>query len=109
MPIVQFAVHGSDPNRRQVITALVDSGADATIIPATILTDIGARKIDEGWARTVFGERYPVPIYTVTITIGEYVLRGIELVANERTDEIILGCDVLNELILNPQRPKRSR
>ena len=41
---------------RQEITALVDSGADATMIPVNVLTTAGARYVEQRQMRGVVGE-----------------------------------------------------
>lgn len=69
-------------------------------MPVAVLDAANVRKIDGGWARTVSGERYSVSIFLTTITIGPYVLRGIEVLGNDKTDEVIVGRDVLNQLII---------
>lgn len=103
--MLEFIIAATDAEQAQTVVGLVDSGADGTLIPAAILHAIGARKIDEAWARTVSGERYPVSIFVVTLTIGDYTLPDVELLANDRTDEIIVGRDVLNQLIVTLNGP----
>ncbi len=81
-----------------VVIGLIDSGADATILPIAILRQINARRGEVAWARSITGQRYQVNLYQVKISIGEYVMPGVEVIANERTDEVIWGRDVLNQL-----------
>lgn len=100
-PIVQIAVSSETDKQISNITALVDTGADATIIPRNILNSIDARRIDTRFARNVDGSRYPVKLYSVKITIGPYTVFNIDAIANEHTVETILGRDVLNQLIVN--------
>ena len=78
------------------LTALIDTGADATIIPLELLESINARRVDTKFARNVDGTRYTVRLYSVTIAIRSYTVYGIDAVANEHTPEIILGRDALN-------------
>ena len=86
-----------------IVTGLIDSGADATILPVSILRQINARRGEVAWARSVTGQRYQVNLYQVnlyqvTVSIGEYTMRGVEVIANEHTGEVIWGRDVLNQL-----------
>lgn len=60
------------------------------------------------WARTVTGERYLVDLYGVTLILGGEVLHGIEVIANERTDEVIAGRDVLNQLLVTLDGPGKT-
>ena len=98
-PVVELGITG---NRGQVETtiALVDSGADATLIPPNLLRNVGARKLDSRWARNVSGIRYRVSMYLVTLTIGTLTFYGIEAIANNQTDEVIVGRDVLNQVVV---------
>lgn len=98
-PVVKVAILGETERRVDALTALVDTGADATIIPLEILRSVGARRIDTRIARNVDGTRYRVRLFAVTIVIGSFTLHGIDAVANEATQETIIGRDVLNQLL----------
>lgn len=80
--------------------ALVDSGADATIVPIAYLNEIQALPTVEMTMRSQWGERRRVLLYLVDVQIGEVILPGIEVVGDELSDEIVLGRDVLNRLRL---------
>lgn len=99
-PIAEFTVISRATGHECQITGLIDSGADGTIIPWKILHQIGARAVDEAWARNISGQRYAVRLYAVNLRIGTHTLFGIEVIANEQTDETIIGRDVLNQLIV---------
>ena len=98
-PVVDLRITGQN-SRQEHVTALVDSGADGTLIPLTILQRISARKIDGRWARNISGIRYRVSMFMVDLSIGSYVFPSTEVIANQQTDEIVVGRDVLNQLIL---------
>lgn len=80
------------------LSAIVDSGADATIVPMVYLDEIGALPTVEMIMRSQWGERRRVLMYLVDIQIDEIILAGIEVVGDELSDEIIIGRDVLNRL-----------
>lgn len=80
------------------LEALVDSGADGTIIPINYLEEIQAPPTVEMTIRSQWGERHSVMLYLVDIQIGDLLLPGIEVVGDEISDDIILGRDVLNRL-----------
>ena len=105
LPVLDLTIAGGDAARVQTVKGLVDSGADATLVPSAILSAAGVRKIDEAWARTVSGERYSVSVFAATVIIGVYVLHAVELLANDKTDETIVGRDVLNQLIVTLDGP----
>lgn len=99
-PIAVFTLISRETAQEQQVTGYIDSGADGTLIPTRILRQIGARVVDEGWARTVSGQRYVVRLYAVNIKIGSHTIYGLDVVANEQTKEVIIGRDVLNQLIV---------
>ena len=99
-PVVEIAIVSETNQQVSALTALVDTGADATIIPLEILESIRARRVDTRFARNVDGTRYSVRLYAVTIAIGPFMLHGIDAVANESTPEIIIGRDALNQLVV---------
>ena len=98
-PVAQITIVGRH-NQSTRQTALIDTGADATAIPLSILQQIDARRLDRAFARKMDGSRYQTVLYSVTIHIGPYPIYGIEAIANQNTSEIILGRDVLNQLII---------
>ena len=78
--------------------AVVDSGADGTIVPITYLNEIQASPTVEMTLRSQWGERRRVLLYLVDVQLGEITLPGIEVVGDELSDEIVVGRDVLNRL-----------
>lgn len=80
--------------------ALLDSGADGTMIPHALLLRIGSK-----FARTykmtgVTGRTERVELYFVEIEIGNLKIPGIKAVSSQFSNEVILGRDVLNHLIV---------
>lgn len=81
------------------VYAFIDSGADVTMLPETLLNQIGAAHIGSQTLRGVTGHPVIVETYVVEVRIGEYSITGIQAVANS-TNEIIIGRDVLQHLIV---------
>lgn len=100
MPIIEIGVSKPNGKREAILTALVDSGADASMIPINILDEIGARFIKHGRVRPVLGAGERAALYGVTIRIGSYQLYGIQAIATAEGSEILVGRDVLNHLIV---------
>jgi predicted aspartyl protease len=103
-PIVQIGLSPSGQTGvREEITALVDSGADATMIPVEILTAAGARYVEQRQMRGVVGQAIRVNLYLIAVHLGGHVLHGIRAIGLDHAEEAIIGRDVLNqlELILN--------
>ena len=78
--------------------AILDTGADGTLVPQRYLDAIGARRVMETGLRSQWGERRVVYLYLVTLRIGEFELPDTYVVGDERSDEIVLGRNVLNHL-----------
>jgi hypothetical protein len=76
--------------------AVLDSGADGTIVPLNFLNEIRAAPTVEMMMRSQWGERRKVLLYLVDVEIGDITLPGIEVVGDDQTNEVILGRDVLN-------------
>ena len=105
IPVVDLSLSGRRPDTIISLTGLLDSGADATMIPKHFLEAIDARRTDVAWARTVAGNRYRVDLFLVTMTVGSIQLRSVEVISNAQTNEIIIGRDVLNQLIVTLDGP----
>lgn len=99
-PIIEFIIIDPQTGRQRVVKGLIDSGSDATQIPRHILQAIGARDIDDRWVRDYYGIRHAAPIYDVNLQIGSLVLPHIEVVGRQGTNEILVGRDILNQLIV---------
>ncbi|MBE2202471.1 MAG: aspartyl protease family protein [Anaerolinea sp.] len=98
-PIVEIVVsHTSPGGLAETLSALVDSGADATMLPINILTRVGARFLETRQMRGVTGHRLVVDTYLVTIRLGPHTLHGIQSVAMREGIEAVVGRDVLNQL-----------
>lgn len=89
------------------LLALVDSGADGTIVPIKYLEEIHAPSTTEMTIRSQWGERHSVLLYLVDIQIDNLTLPGIEVVGDELADDVIIGRDVLNRLQILLNGPKR--
>lgn len=83
-----------------MVRALVDSGADATMLPEVLPIKIGAIKVDRRRSRGVYGHVRTVSVYLVDLQIGLLVIPVIQAVGISDDDEPLLGRDVLNHLIV---------
>lgn len=99
-PILELRVAGNDSGSEREITGLIDTGSDATQIPLSILRSIGAREIDRRWVQDLAGIRYRVAVFGVRVLIGDNALPLMEVVGRAGTDEVIIGRDILNQLIV---------
>ena len=101
MPVIDVSVYRIGHSERTAeLKALVDSGADTTMIPARMLKQIGARRVDTRTASGVSSVRYAVDIDEVGLAIGHYTLPKIYAVSDRQNSQMIVGRDVLNEFLV---------
>jgi predicted aspartyl protease len=82
------------------MTAIIDTGADGTIVPAIYLRGLEMYKSHTTNMRSHWGESRRVSVYLVDLDVAGEVLPGVEVVADERSREILLDRNILNRLIL---------
>lgn len=100
IPVCTVTLSVSLTGRRVNLTAVLDTGADGTIVPARYLQEIGARRAYEATLRSQWGEPRSVFLYLIDLQIGELALPGVYVVGDELGDEVVLGRNVLNRLRL---------
>jgi len=100
VPVCEFVLHNVSTDQSVTLTGIVDTGADATIVPVRYLQEIHARRIFEAGLRSQWGERRTIFLYIVDIQLNSLTLPGIYVVGDDLGDEVILGRDVLNHLRL---------
>ncbi|MBN1145805.1 MAG: retroviral-like aspartic protease family protein [Anaerolineales bacterium] len=98
MPVVEVFLAAPDatPNAGP-FEAILDTGADGTVVPKEILLDLGAPSLTDARLISPWGEPHEVMIYLVDIRLGTTVLPAIQVAADESAEEIILGRNVLNK------------
>jgi len=100
-PLVEVGVSrpGADEAAAQ-LAALIDTGADATMLPIDLLQAAGGRYVTTRQMRGVTNQIVTVEMYLVTLFIGPFEFRGIEAIATAEDAEAIVGRDVLNQMIV---------
>jgi len=81
------------------LDALVDTGADGTVVPAAYLTDVRAPVIGHALLHSHLGVRH-VFLRIADVQIAELLLPGMVIAADPEGQELILGRNVLNCLRL---------
>lgn len=99
MPAIELQLALQRDSRFIELSAIIDSGADATTIPMRYLRRIGARSIGRKWLRGVTGDRSRVSQYPVHLQIGNHQMY-VTVVGDTINDEIMIGRDVLNRLVV---------
>lgn len=101
IPTVELTLRSPDgkPSSRPLV-ALVDTGADITLVPLAHLEQIGAPELDEVRLRSHWGSYSTVTTYLVDIEMGAGTQPDVEVVGDLHSDTILLGRNVLNKLLL---------
>ncbi len=99
-PVIEVEIGTEHSAETRLLSALVDSGADATLLPKGLLKQLKAQPVDVRNLRTVTGARLTVTLYRVQLRIGPQQLRNIRAVGIEPTEGAILGRDALNQLVM---------
>ncbi len=99
-PVMEVIIHKSGTETGKSVTALIDSGADATMIPMAVLETIQARYLETRRMRAVIGQPVTVDTYLISVQVGSHTIPGIEAIAMQEGTEAIIGRDVLNQLIV---------
>jgi len=97
-----------DNNTVGPVPTIIDTGADATLIPFTYLQQLGAPIWDEAYLRSQWGERRRIYTYLLDICIDTLNLPGIVVVGDDQGQEIILGRTALNKLVLLLDGPQTT-
>lgn len=87
------------------VTALVDSGADGTLVPVDLLEQIGTVSIATGRLIWLWEETRPVNIYLVRMEIGPHILPMVRVAGLPSATDLVLGRNVLNHMVLTLNGP----
>lgn len=108
-PIITIGIRGPDPASREVrATALIDTGADVSMLPLQALRAVGAKHVETRFIRGITGARQAVETYLAVIQVGSHVVVVTEAVALVQGRDAILGRDVLNQLTITLDGPAQT-
>ncbi|MFN8496420.1 MAG: retroviral-like aspartic protease family protein [Anaerolineae bacterium] len=106
-PVVEIRLSSiAEDLQSRPLQALIDTGADGTIVPVAILDNIRAPSTTEMFIRSQWGESRRVLLYLVDVELGDLTVPGVEVVGDELSDEIVLGRDVINRVRVFLDGPK---
>jgi predicted aspartyl protease len=105
-PVIELRVQAiGAPGEGVAVQALIDSGAEATVLPLDALVTAGVEQVGQARLRWGRGPAKPYDVYLTAIAIGPYRLPGVRVLADGRFGEAIVGRDVLNQLIVTLNGP----
>lgn len=105
IPMVDLAVGVPLSETIIELQAIVDSGADATMVPVHYLQEVGAQPTRKAIMRGVSGKGTLVDLYAVGIRLGPYRQGYIEVIGVPDGEETIIGRDLINHLSVTLNGP----
>jgi predicted aspartyl protease len=109
MPAIEIALGAPEAGcSLGPLLAILDTGADITMVPKTYLAQLRAPVVSAGYLRSPWGERQPVKIYELDVCIAGRLLPQVEVVADPQARDVLLGRDVLNTLNMQLDGPAKT-
>lgn len=101
-PVVPVRISGPIGEDAVMLPMLVDTGADCTLVPASMIRQLGLPAIDTIVLTGVGGARRRATVHAAAIELG-----GLRLLARvvAFADEAILGRDILNQVVVTLDGP----
>lgn len=101
MPVVEVKLgKGGEVAPGNPRLALIDSGADGTLVPIDLLEQVGARQVGTARIWGIVGQSEIADVFLASLQVGPHTLNAVRVVADLEGDEIILGRNVLNHLVV---------
>ena len=106
MPAVEIALGAPEADYSLgPLPAILDTGADITVVPQEYLIQLDAPIVAGGYLRSPWGERQSVKIYEINLRIQGHALKHVEVASEPGGREVLLGRNVLNSLNLQLDGP----
>lgn len=105
MPLVRVRVSPPDGVNTATIPMIVDTGADRTLMPASVVRDLGLPRVNAVKVKGIGEAEIETTIHGAVVAFAGFrsLVRVIAFL-----DEAILGRDVLNQLVTTLDGPKRT-
>ena len=114
-PILNIALSApGEGAQTELAPALIDTGSDFTLVPEKWLRGLDAPRSRPARVRGLWSSYHEVTLFLIDIHLEIGILPGIEVVRVMKSDglfeneEIVLGRNVLNMLILLLERPAQQ-
>jgi predicted aspartyl protease len=105
MPVIEIRVRRRAGQQPLTLKAIVDSGADATMLPLSLMQQLRVRKSGAGLLSSTTNSSYEVDLYTVAVQIGDARPIYVEAIGSTQRNEVIVGRDVLNQFVTTLNAP----
>ena len=105
-PVIDVHVSAPDtPENSQTLSILIDTGADASILPINVLQQIQAPLTRMATIRGIHDIGRPTSLYHVAMRIGDYTLDQIEVASTTQPSQVVIGRDVLTYMVVTFDGP----
>jgi len=98
-PVIEISVSVPLSKDNISLTALMDSGADITVIPERIISQLKMRRVDSTLASGFGKGVIEATVYAAILSVEGVLKPRIYRVLSWRENYILLGRDLLNQLI----------
>lgn len=88
--------HPVTGQRVEDVPAIVDAGADQTVIPERLILELGLIQLDQQLVRGFDGSPRLLPTFLTRIQVRDLPRFDLEIIASPAIENAILGRDVLN-------------
>ncbi len=93
-------------NELAAVPAQIDTAADLTVLPQSLIKNLGLAQIGTLLIGGLGGITYTLPTYVVLIGIHDLVPQAIKIVASAEEEWPLLGRDLLNSVRLTLDGPQ---
>ena len=101
------AVSPTDGKTVPDLLALVDSGADRTVLPQSVVDELQLEAFDHVRFEVGGGDVITLPIYRAVVMIHDFPPIPVDVAASAGEENILLGRDVLNAYSVLLNGPKQ--
>ena len=102
-PVVSVEIYDETPN--EIATdALIDPGADITVIPQNVIAELGPQKIGELEVGGYASEAETRSLYLVSISFNGKAFSHLPVISHD-DDYVLIGRDILNRIFLTLDGP----
>jgi hypothetical protein len=106
IPVLQVSLSAPQSDDwHGLFTAVVDSGADFTVVPLEWLRPLDPPAVRPAVLSSQWQDRRPLYVYEVDLRIGNVVLPAVDVAGDPHSAEMLLGRNVLNCLDLRLEGP----
>lgn len=106
MPVMDvWIATPTDQNWIGPFTAIIDTGADFTLVPLSLLLPLNPPVVRPATLSSQWQEEHSVYVYEIDLRLGDLTLPVIDIAGDPFSKEVLLGRNVLNRLDIRLQGP----